>query len=356
MYCPNCGSENPDGAHFCSSCGAPLQAASTQPESVPAPEPTPEPIQPEPVPEPVQPEPEPAPQPEPTPQPEPIAEPAQPEPEPASAPEPAPQPVQAAPTPEPQQFQYTSQPQPEPQPQQYAYGAPQPQPQPQPQQQYQQYQYGGTPQGQPQFQQGGQPYQAGYQPAPVQKKSPVRGIIIAIVIALVAVGGFVLLSGKSGGGSDTPAVDTSGVELADRVTDETNGYGYSFCPLPSMTEEDTDGRLYYDSSDPYMIAIAFGGTNTDGDDAEGWGEWFANNNDDYADFGLDVVQADRDSFTLEGTQADDDSDLVYIRGLVNNDTVQLLVIYYKESEKSEMMPYVTAVANSFEAGTGTGND
>ncbi len=148
--------------------------------------------------------------------------------------------------------------------------------------------------------------------------------------------------------------DLAGVTLADRVTDTTSGYGFSFCPLPNMVEEDTDGRLYYDSSDPYIIAIAFGRTNVDGDDAEGWGNWFANSNDDYADFGLEMVQSDSDSFTLEGTQADDDGDLMYVRGLVNSDTVQLLVIYYKEAEKSEMMPSVVAIANSFEAGTGTG--
>ena len=68
------------------------------------------------------------------------------------------------------------------------------------------------------------------------------------------------------------------------------------------------------------------------------------------------TQSDRDSFTLEGTQADNDGDLVYIRGLVNYDTVQLIALYYKESEKDEMLPYVEAVASSFEAGTGTGND
>lgn len=346
MFCPNCGAENPDGAHFCSSCGEALQATPTQSESVPEPEPQ---SAPEPTPMP-----ESAPQQEPV-QPEPVVEPVKPEPESEPAPVPEPEPVQAAPVPqpEPQQFQYASQPQPEPQPQQYTYGTPQPQPQPQ-----QQYQYGAAPQGQPQFQsqfpQGGQPYQTGYQPAPATKKSPVTGIIIAIVIALVAVGGFVLFNGRKGGGTDTPAVDTSSVELADRVTDTDNGYGFSFCPLPNMVEEDTDGRLYYDSSDPYIIAIAFGRTNVDGDDAEGWGNWFANSNDDYADFGLEMVQSDSDSFTLEGTQADDDGDLMYVRGLVNSDTVQLLVIYYKEAEKSEMMPSVVAIANSFEAGTGTG--
>ena len=347
MHCPNCGADNPSESHFCTNCGAPLQNpvdTGSLPESQPAPQQSAYPAQPAPV--------------------------SQPAPEQA------------------QQFTYSSQSTPQ---QQYQYGVPQQaqqspygeygaQPQQPTYQQQSPYQQAQQPsyqqsqqqapyqqqpqqqspyQQQPSYPQSSQPYQSGYQPASEQqKKSPTTVIIVAVVIALVLILGFVLymVLGRGGSEPSTPSSPSAGIELAERVTDTTNGYGYSFCPLPGMTEEDTDGRLYYDSDDPYMVAIAFAGENSDGDDAEGWADWFASDNDDYADFGLEVTQSDRDSFTLEGTQADNDGDLVYIRGLVNYDTVQLMVLYYKESDKDEMMPYVEAVADSFEAGTGTGND
>ncbi|MEE1044650.1 MAG: hypothetical protein U0L51_04070 [Olegusella sp.] len=150
--------------------------------------------------------------------------------------------------------------------------------------------------------------------------------------------------------------DLAGVTLADRVTDTTSGYGFSFCPLPSMVEETTDGRLYYDSADPYMVAIASGNPNTDGDDAEGWADWFAYENEDYQDYGLFVAQSDETTFTLIGTQADSDGDRLVVRGFVNNDTVQILGIYFKADQEADMLPSVAAVADSFQAGTGTGNE
>lgn len=240
-------------------------------------------------------------------------------------------------------------------------------------------------------------------PPPPQKKGPSKGLIIGIVAAVVVVVALVVvLGGKKDdeptsvaepttveesadssaddSGDDTESTDTdstddesaddnsaatalgvvgtdlSGVTLADRVTDTTSGYGFSFCPLPSMVEETTDGRLYYDSADPYMVAIAFGGKNSDGDDAEGWANWFAYQNEDYQDFGLFVAQSDETTFTLVGTQADSDGDRLVVRGLVNSDTVQLLCIYYKADQEADMLPSVAAVADSFEAGTGTGNE
>ncbi|MBQ6319377.1 MAG: zinc ribbon domain-containing protein [Lachnospiraceae bacterium] len=83
-FCINCGSELPDGAKFCMSCGTPNAAAAAVP--APAPEPMPEPT---PVPEPT-----PEPMPEPAPEPTPVPEPA-----PAPVEQPAEQPVpqQAAP-------------------------------------------------------------------------------------------------------------------------------------------------------------------------------------------------------------------------------------------------------------------
>ena len=42
MFCPNCGTQNPDGTSYCSNCGAPL-AANANPASAPAPVPAPAP-------------------------------------------------------------------------------------------------------------------------------------------------------------------------------------------------------------------------------------------------------------------------------------------------------------------------
>jgi len=354
MQCPNCGTENPEGTHFCSNCGAKLESQ-TVPEQ-PQTQPT-EPVQP-----------------------------AQTQPLYSQVTESPAQPAQPT---DQMPYQYGA-PQPEPTQQTYQYGTPQPD---------QQSPYGSAPQPQPQ---SGQSYQAGYQPAPAQKKGPNKGLIIgivaAVVVALVAV---IAIGGKkgdepaapepaptevstdgSGSSDDEPAstddqtdstgeqtdsedhstaayalaVSGDGVTLGDRVTDTTEGYGYSFCPLPGMTQEDTDGRLYCDSSDPYMVAIAFAGENSDGDDAEGWADWFANSNEDYADFDLLVMGADKTTFTLQGVTPDKDGDILVVRGLVNDDTVQLLCIYYKAADAGEVLPSVVAVADSFQAGTGTGND
>lgn len=84
-FCINCGSQIPDGAKFCPSCGSPAASIPT-----PAPAPVPEPI---PAPTPVYesaPEPAPAPVPVPAPEPTPVSAPI---PAPAPAPEPAPEPI-----------------------------------------------------------------------------------------------------------------------------------------------------------------------------------------------------------------------------------------------------------------------
>lgn len=358
MQCPNCGSENPEGTHFCNNCGTKLESQ-TVPE-----QPQVQPTEP--------------------------AQPAQSQPLYSQVTESPAQPTQST---DQMPYQYGA-PQPEPTQQTYQYGTPQPE---------QQSPYGSAPQPQPQ---SGQSYQAGYQPAPAQKKGPNKGLIIgivaAVVVALVAV---IAIGGKKGDepatpeptqteesgsstGEETPnedeqtsseeeqtsseeeqtdsedhstaayalGVSADGVTLGDRVTDTTEGYGYSFCPLPSMTQEETDGRLYCDSDDPYMVAIAFAGENSDGDDAEGWADWFANSNEDYADFDLLVMGADKTTFTLQGVTPDKDGDILVVRGLVNDDTVQLLCIYYKADDAGEVLPSVVAVADSFQAGTGTGND
>lgn len=95
-FCINCGSQIPDGAKFCPSCGSPAASIPT-----PAPAPVPEPI---PAPTPVYestPEPAPEPVPVPAPEPTPVSAPI---PAPAPAPEPAPEPIPtSAPAPVPMQ-------------------------------------------------------------------------------------------------------------------------------------------------------------------------------------------------------------------------------------------------------------
>lgn len=308
MQCPNCGTENPEGTHFCSNCGAKLESQ-TVPEQ-PQTQPT-EPVQP-----------------------------AQTQPLYSQVTESPAQPAQPT---DQMPYQYGA-PQPEPTQQTYQYGTPQPEQQPP---------YGSAPQPQPQ---SGQSYQAGYQPAPAQKKGPNKGLIIgivaAVVVALVAV---IAIGGKKG---DEPAApEPAPTEVS------TDGSGSSD-DEPASTDDQTDSTGEQTDSEDHSTAAYALAVSGDGvtlgdrvtDTTEGWADFFANDNDDYADFGLEVTQSDRDSFTLEGTQADNDGDLVYIRGLVNYDTVQLIALYYKESEKDEMLPYVEAVASSFEAGTGTGND
>lgn len=44
MYCPKCGAENPAGARFCGTCGAPFSAPAPQPTPQPYPQPAPRPM------------------------------------------------------------------------------------------------------------------------------------------------------------------------------------------------------------------------------------------------------------------------------------------------------------------------